>query len=235
MNNFNFDFDNIPDSGNSPLVFFDINYKGKPFGTLHIELFREVFPEAVENFIYLCKGSTYRTESFGFGKYEYQKITRRTYENCKFYDFLHDNYIISGDIYKNDGTDGGTIYNDCPIPAYYHNYYYPHDQKGLISLIPYYDPSTGTYYFDSNFMITLDEPRPNNLIADLDKDQIVIGHVYEGLDVLDRMNHIIRPFAGRGFPDFRIANSDLNTTLMSKRRRRPIVPFKRKKVITDLE
>ena len=217
----NYSLTDLPDSGKNPIVYMDIILKGEPLGRLYIRLFRDVFPAGVENFVKIAAGRTYRVLRKGNGKFQYKKETKRTYRGCKFFHFLYDNYIISGDIYNNNGSNAGTIYTDQPIPADFGEFYYPHETKGLVSLIPFKDEATGKLMYDSTFMITLDDANPNNTLSDLDTDQIVIGEVYNGLDVLDRMNQLLKPYAGRKYPEFIIGNSDIYRKRDGNRRIRP--------------
>lgn len=192
----------LPDSGKNPVICMDISLKGEILGRILIRLFRDVFPAGVENFIKIAGGQTYKYIPKGFGNYKYTKEVRRTYEGCKFFHFLYNNYLVCGDIYKNDGTSAGTIYCDEPIPADFGDFYYPHQTKGMVSLVPFRDEATDQLFYDSTFMITLDDMKPSNVLGDLDDDQIVIGQIYSGLDLLDRMNQMIKPYAGRKYPVF---------------------------------
>lgn len=214
----------LPYSGEKPKVFINIALNNKKFGRLDIELFRNVFPLAVENFVYLCKGSTYHIEDKGFPPYTYKKVVKRTYQNSKIYDYEFNNYIKMGDIYKNNGEGMATIYDDKLIPEYDSEFYYQHSEKGLVSLIPTYDESTGKYYYDGNFLITLDAPNPNNSIAELDTTHhIVIGKVYIGLDVLDRINKLTAPFNARTYPNMTIDSCGFNNIYVPSRRKRPVI------------
>lgn len=218
-----FDGDSLPNSGKEPHVYFDITLQEKPIGRLKIRLFRDVFPAGVENFVGIAAGNTYRIVTEGIGQYKYQKQTRRTYQGCRFFHYLHNNYLVSGDIYLNNGASAGTIYQDQPIPALLGDYYYPHETKGLVSLVPYQDPETKELFYDSTFMITLDNQKPTNLLQGLDDDQVVIGQVYDGLAVLDRMNTLIKPYAGRKYPEFYIGRSGVDRAVPRKVRRQPWV------------
>ena len=218
----NYSLTDLPDSGKTPIVYMDISLKGDIIGRIHIRLFRDVFPAGVENFIRIAGGRTYRVIKKGLGKYRYKKEAQRSYDGAKFFHFLHNNYIISGDIYSNNGTNAGTIYEDKPIPADFGEFYYPHDTKGLVSLVPFKDETTGQLNYDSTFMITLDNAKPSNIINELDQDQIVIGQVIRGMDVIDRMNQLIKPYAGRKYPEFIIAKADVYRSTNSNRRIRPI-------------
>ena len=213
----NYSLTDIPDSGNKPIVYMDISLKNEVIGRLQIRLFRDVFPAGVENFIGLAEGRTYKVVKNGNGKYKFNKETKRTYDGCKFYHFMHNNYIVCGDIYNNNGSSAGSVYNDTPIPPLFGEYFYPHETKGLISLVPFRDEATGKIFYDSTFMITLDDKKPTNVINELDDNQIVIGEVYDGLDVLTKMNELIKPFARRKYPEFII--SKCGSHLPSNRRR----------------
>lgn len=227
----NYALTDLPDSGKNPMVFMDISLKGDLLGRIQIRLFRDVFPAGVENFYKIVGGKTYKVEKKGTGQYKYKKEICRTYEGCKFFNFLHNNYVIAGDIYSNNGTSAGTIYCDNPIPADFGEYYYPHEAKGLVSLIPYKDETSGKLFYDSTFMITLDDVKPSNVLDSLDKDQIVIGQVSSGLDVLDKMNELIKPYAGRKYPEFIISKCDVYRANVKGKRIRPTLIQDRIKLI----
>ena len=137
--------------------------------------------------------------------------------------------MVSGDIYNNNGSNAGTIYCDKPIPACFGDYYYRHDTKGLVSLVPFKDEATGKLFYDSTFMVTLDNSKPSNLLCELNCDQIVIGQIYDGLCVLDKMNELIKPYAGRKYPEFIIGRSDVYRKRGFNRRIRPMSKCDRKK------
>jgi len=199
----NFSLDEIPNSGKNPIIHMDIMLQGQVLGTLSIKLFRDSFPAGMENFFNIITGVTYHIEDKGFGKYKYQKQTLRTYEDCKFFKLYHNNYIISGDIYANNGKQAGTIYYDQPIPPILGDYYYPLDTKGMVALVPYKNNETGELFYDSTFMITLDNMKPTNNIDKLE-NHIVIGYVYHGMELLDKINILIKPYAGRKYPNLTI-------------------------------
>lgn len=229
----NYSLLDLPDAGNNLVVYMDITLNEEIIGRIFIKLFREVFPAGVENFYRIASNRTYRIDQKGFGNYKFNRERLRTYQGCKFYNLKFNNYIVSGDIYNNDGTSAGTIFNDEPIPADFGEYYYPHDSKGLLSLVPYLDERTGLLFYDSSFMITLDNVRPTNTLVELDSDQIVIGQIYQGLEVIDRINELIRPFAGRKYPDFRIGKTDVYRKGTTLRRLRPITRIERQRMIKN--
>ena len=220
----NYCIDDLPESYNT-VVFFEISLKEECIGKILIRLYRDVFPAGVENFIGIARGKTYRTEKKGFGRYQYKKEIRRTYEGCKFFSFLYNNYTISGDIYKNNGTDAGTIYCDKPISdCYLGDYYFPHDRKGLISLVPFIDERTGRAMYDSTFLITLDDIKPSNNLAELNCNHVVIGQIYSGMEVIDKMNKMYFGFAGRKYPEFVISKCGVyGATNNMKMRAKPLL------------
>lgn len=225
----NYALTDLPDSGKNPVIYLDIGLKGEIIGRIHIRLFRDSFPAGVENFVKIAEGKTYQVIKKGAGRFTYTKDTRRTYEKCKFFNFMHNNYFVCGDIYQNNGTSAGTVYEDKPIPSIFGEYFYPHDSKGLVSLVPFYDEKTGQKYYDSTFMITLDSSRPTNVMSDLDTDQIVIGKISSGMEVLDKMNQLIKPYAGRRYPDFIIEKCDVWRRANGNRRARPLTNMDKKK------
>jgi peptidyl-prolyl isomerase H (cyclophilin H) len=229
----NYSLTDLPDSGKNPVVYMDISLKGEILGRIHIRLFRDVFPAGIENFVKIASGRTFKVVKKGNGRYKYKKEVKRTYEGCKFFQFLHNNYIISGDIYNNNGSNAGTIYCDKPIPPDFGEFYYPHEAKGLISLIPFKDETSGRIFYDSTFMITLDDIKPTNVLKNLDSDQIVIGQVYSGLDILDKMNILIKPYARRKYPEFVISKCDVYRKMDGTHRIRPITTAERKKIINE--
>jgi len=227
----NYSLCDLPNTGNNPVVWMDITLNEEVIGRIYIRLFRDVFPAGVENFYRIASNKTYRIQDKGCGNYKFKKETLRTYEGCKFYSMKYNNYIVSGDIYSNDGTNAGTIYYDQAIPASFGDYYYPHDTKGLISLVPFKNAETGQYYYDSTFMITLDDVKPSNVLSELNCDQIVIGQIYDGMDIIDRINKMIIPFAGRSYPKFKIGKTDVYRNTTNNRRIRPMTLVERKRLV----
>ena len=211
----------------------DISLKGEVLGRILIKLFRDAFPAGVENFVKIAGGNTYKVIKKGNGQFKYIKQIKRTYDGCKFFSFSHNNYVISGDIYNNNGKNAGTIYNDQPIPPDFGEYYYPHEAKGLISLVPFKDEASGNIFYDSTFLITLDNAKPTNILTHLDSDHIVIGQVYSGIEVLDKMNELIKPFAGRKYPEYVISKCDVYRKQNGNRRRRPLTIADKKKFINQ--
>ena len=72
-------------------------------------------------------------------------------------------------------------------------------------------------------MITLDDAKATNVLTELDNDHIVIGQVYDGLDVLDKMNKLIVPYAGRSYPNFIIKIKSVHVPKKSCKRPNRII------------
>ena len=210
----NYSQSDLPNSGESPIIYFDISLGQELLGRIYIKLYRDVFPAGVENFVKISDGKTHQIKKMNT-IFNCLKSTNRSYKDCKFFKMIHGNYIVCGDVYNNNGTTAGTIYNDEPIPGIFGDYYYPHTVKGLVSLVPYVDEVTGNTYYDSTFIITLDDVKPNNILSDLDEDHIVIGEIYQGLDIIDKINKIIIPYAGRRYPNITISDSGISNTARS--------------------
>jgi cyclophilin family peptidyl-prolyl cis-trans isomerase len=212
----NYSLDDLPDAGRYPVIFFDIDVAQKYIGRLVFRLDRDVFPAGVENLVRIAEGDTHRVvldpkiripgEKIIRGSSTIVKQIRRTFVGCQFFKVLHNNYLVSGDIYFNNGTSSGTVYQDKPIPSLFSDYYYPHEKFGQISLVPYVGDNEELFY-DSTFMITLDDKKSTNVLGELDADQIVVGILIEGHDILRRINDGIRPFAGRTYPKYTISNA----------------------------
>lgn len=209
----NYSLTDIPNSGPNPMIYMDLTVNNKPQGRIYIKLFRDAFPAGVENFLEIAAGSTQRAGPVNPAMPCDLKVIPRTYVDSKFYNFLFNNYLVGGDIYNNNGSNAGTIYNDQSIPFNAKNaVFYPHHKPGLISLIPYDESedigNTGNsedcLMYDSTFMITLDA------MPELDHGQIVIGEIYEGIEHIEKINSMIQPHAGRRYPDIRIADSGIH-------------------------
>ena len=78
----------LPNSGERPIVFMDISINDELAGRIYIKLFRDVFPAGVENFIKIAEGNTYRIIKKGVGPYQYEKHTRRSYDDNKFFNHM---------------------------------------------------------------------------------------------------------------------------------------------------
>jgi cyclophilin family peptidyl-prolyl cis-trans isomerase len=198
-------------TGKNITTFMDINVNGEFFGKIYINLYRDVFPKGVDNFVGIIEGQTYKLTDIGTAPYNFTKQTRRTYEGCKFFSYSYNNFLISGDIYANNGSDAGTIYNDEPILPYVgaNEKYIPKSLIGLVFLVPFNDPLTGKILYDSTFMISLDSSNTNNAYEQFGKELIIIGQIYKGYDVIQKINEAICPFAGKQYPVFSIGKCNV--------------------------
>jgi cyclophilin family peptidyl-prolyl cis-trans isomerase len=146
---------------NSKIVFLEFMIGMTPAGRIEIELFEEI-PIAAENFRALCTGEKGR----GF-------FGELSYNQSLVYKRIRTSYVEGGDIVKNDGTGGESIYGvDFTMQEVVSR---KHDSAGLISLAKIC-PNT----YNSRFTITL-EPCP-----ELDGVNLVIGRLVGGLDVLQK-------------------------------------------------
>lgn len=212
----NYSLDQLPYSGENPVVYMDISLNGQKLGRICIRLYRGAFPAGVENFVKIATGNTCRICKPSEPKYRYIKHIKRSFDNTNFFNHSYNNYIVGGDIYNNDGSSAGTVYNDEPIPEPEIFLRTHHDAKGLVSLVPFKDEATDKIFYDSTFMITLYD-RPTEMMDELDKDQIVIGKIYSGIELLDKMNQLLVPFAGKKYPKFKIEKSGILNSQIKRR------------------
>lgn len=182
-------------------VYLDLAVNEKEMGRLVIKLYRDLFPEGVQNFVSICQGNTNQQIPTGYQDQPIWKTTRRSFDGCVCYRYQYDGYLLSGDIYHNNGSSAGTIYDDAPISAPDPDRYIPHEMAGLISLVPQTprpnESESSIHQYDSTFLITLAAPSAD-VQAKLDRDQIVIGHVVQGLEVLAAINQEISPLQTGG-------------------------------------
>lgn len=209
MNNSNCKQTILPITSSESTVHFSISMNEQLLGTIKILLMRDSFPDGVDNFYYIAKGNTYKIEEKGFGNSKFAKQIERSYKDTKFFKLKHNQYIMGGDIYTNDGTSTGSIYEDKLISeCKLGDYYYPFDTKYLVALVPIRISGRTEIFYDSTFIITLDTPYNNDKLRFLDDGYIVIGTVVQGIDVLEKINSSIMPFAGRKYPTIKITKSN---------------------------
>lgn len=151
-------------SSNHVVVYFTIEIEKRVFGNLEIELYDDV-PLAAENFRSLATGGREGTRG-QILHYKHSVI----YAN-------KGPYLEGGDIISNTGRSGESIYG--PTFSDQEGLRRKHSEKGLVSL-----KNTGFNTFDSRFMITL-TGCPN-----LDFNNIVVGRVIKGLEILDRVANV---------------------------------------------
>jgi cyclophilin family peptidyl-prolyl cis-trans isomerase len=187
-------------------IFMDIEINNKYIGTLKIKLYRDLYPLGVENFYRIIQGNTSKNIERNNGRIKYTREIPRSYKKSVFFKTEYNGYIVGGDIYNNNGSSAGTIYDDNPISNILGEEYISHSKKGLVSLISYIDDTTKNVYYDSTFMILLNAIKNDQERQHYDNTQVVIGEIYDGIEILDLINSSIIPFAGRKYPIIKITD-----------------------------
>mmetsp|Transcript_16249 Transcript_16249/g.43783 ORF Transcript_16249/g.43783 Transcript_16249/m.43783 type:complete len:285 (+) Transcript_16249:28-882(+) len=154
------------DPSTSPITateacFLDISIDGAPAGRIVIELYGGVAPESVRNFRELAEGSR------GFG-----------YAGTSVYRCIPGLTIQAGDVTKDDGTGGRSIYGDS-FPA--ENFAISHSVPGLVSMVAGRGGAV-----DSRFLV---ETRPDGSQY-LDGKYVAVGRVIRGMDVVTRIENL---------------------------------------------
>ena len=147
----------ITNLADRPMAYFDISINGKEQGRIIFELFNDVVPKTVENFLYLCQNQE---------KY-------RSYKGCPFHRIMKNNGVFSGDITRGDGRGGWSIYGETFDDE---NFRAKHKIEGLLSMC-----NKGPNTNNSQFMITT-FPLPW-----LDGKHVVFGRVIKGYDIVRKI------------------------------------------------
>eukprot|EP00403_Amphidinium_massartii_P018532 CAMPEP_0178414026 /NCGR_PEP_ID=MMETSP0689_2-20121128/22826_1 /TAXON_ID=160604 /ORGANISM="Amphidinium massartii, Strain CS-259" /LENGTH=361 /DNA_ID=CAMNT_0020035307 /DNA_START=54 /DNA_END=1136 /DNA_ORIENTATION=- len=147
-----------------PLVFLDVAIDGADVGRIVCELFSDVAPKTVANFLALCKGES------GLG----QRGKPLHYRGCVFHRISTNSAIYAGDITHGTGKGGDSIYG----PEFDdENFALRHSRPGVLSMANKGRPNTN----DSQFMICT-APQPN-----FDLKHVVFGIVVQGMEVVKRV------------------------------------------------
>jgi len=189
----NFDLHDLPYSGENPGVSIIFSIQDIPLEPINVILDRKAFPAGVENFYKLASGQSIKSKTVVLPTRTYNQYQVRNYDRSICFIKKYNNIIIGGDIYKNNGLSSASIYDDEAFPFEDPGFYYSHNQKGLLSLVPYLDQETGQLMYDSIFSMTLRDPDINNDILSLDESQVVIGKVSSGINVLNMINNALMP------------------------------------------
>ncbi|XP_036397060.1 E3 SUMO-protein ligase RanBP2 isoform X2 [Megalops cyprinoides] len=143
----------------NPLVYFTITADGEPLGKITMELFSHIVPKTAENFRALCTGER------GFG-----------FRNSIFHRIIPDFMCQGGDITRQDGTGGKSIYGDKFEDE---NFDVKHTGPGLLSMA-----NRGRDTNNSQFFITLKKAEH------LDFKHVAFGFVKDGMDVVKQMGEL---------------------------------------------
>lgn len=130
-----------------------------------IELFFEVTPKAVMNFLEICKG-----------KLKNKKGERLTYEGCEIFRVVNNGYIQSGDLSHLNG--GKCIYEESFEDD---NYTIKHNSPGIVGMVK----RRGINHTnESQFYITL------NSLQSFDSKFVAFGRVIKGYDVVRQIAEV---------------------------------------------
>ncbi|XP_058885011.1 E3 SUMO-protein ligase RanBP2-like isoform X2 [Acipenser ruthenus] len=140
----------------NPIVYFDVSLDDEPIGRITMELFSHIVPKTAENFRALCTGER------GFG-----------FRNSIFHRIIPDFVCQGGDITKQDGTGGRSIYGDKFEDE---NFDVRHTGPGLLSMA-----NSGRDTNNSQFFITL------KAAEHLDFKHVAFGFVKDNMEVVKKM------------------------------------------------
>ncbi|CAD6501497.1 BgTH12-01749 [Blumeria graminis f. sp. triticale] len=166
----------LPASGN-PLVFFDITIGGEPLGRIQFELFADTVPKTAENFRQFCTGESKNHVGRPQG-----------YKGSKFHRIIKDFMCQGGDFLNGDGTGSTCIYGTTKFAD--ENFILKHTEPGLLSMA-----NAGPNDNGSQFFITT-VPTPF-----LDGKHVVFGKVFDGLEVLRKMENVKTGYRGKDVPN----------------------------------
>ena len=141
---------------NTNKVYLDVNIDENKLGKLVFELNNDVVPKTCKNFIDLCKN--------------------KAYKNVKFHRLVKDFCLQGGDITKNDGSGGISIYGNQFDDE---NFKLNHDDIGILSMA-----NSGPNTNNSQFFITLKSS------PFLNGKHVAFGKVISGIDLLKKINEL---------------------------------------------
>lgn len=138
------------------LVFMTISVNGEIIGNITFKLYDDILPLTCRNFRALCIGE----KKFG-------------YANTTIFRIKPGDYLQGGDVTKNDGSGGKSIY----VKKFKdENFLVRHDRAGRLSMANY-GRDTNQSLFTISFI-----PRPWS-----DKLSVGFGEVVDGFDILKRI------------------------------------------------
>ena len=147
----------------NPLVYFDIEQKGKPLGKMIMELYADVTPLTAENFRCLCTGEK------GTGR----KGKKLHYKGSKFHRCIQGFMIQGGDFTYGNGTGGESIYG---LKFKDENFKIKHTEIGQLSMA-----NAGPNTNGSQFFVTTSTP------GYLNGKHTVFGKVIQGYGVATKI------------------------------------------------
>uniref|UniRef100_A0A8D0CHT6 RAN binding protein 2 n=1 Tax=Scleropages formosus TaxID=113540 RepID=A0A8D0CHT6_SCLFO len=143
----------------NPMVYFDITVDGHLLGRITMVLFSHIVPKTAENFRALCTGE--------------QGLS---FLNCIFHRVIPEFMCQGGDITKQDGTGGRSIYGDKFEDE---NFDVRHTGPGILSMANW-----GRDTNNSQFFITL------KTAEHLDFKHVAFGFVKDGMDIVYQMGEL---------------------------------------------
>ncbi|KAH8384413.1 peptidyl-prolyl cis-trans isomerase D [Drosophila serrata] len=153
-----------PVKATNPIVYLDIDIGKEDAGRMIIELRKDVVPKTAENFRALCTGEC------GVG----QMGRPLHYKGNRFHRIKRVFAVQSGDVVRNDGTSGESIYG----PVFEdENFELTHNEEGAVSMANYGKPNSN----NSQFFITAVGCENLNGI------NVVVGRVLRGLAIVAEM------------------------------------------------
>eukprot|EP00906_Rhabdomonas_costata_P030964 RCo043767 len=151
------------DRKDNPICFMELTIAKRPVGRITLELFADVCPKTAENFRCLCTGEK------GTGK----AGKKLCYESSSFHRVIPGFIVQGGDITRNNGTGGESIFGD-KFPD--ENFTLRHTGPGILSMA-----NAGANTNNSQFFITL-AATPH-----LDRKHVVFGRIMRGFEVMKEL------------------------------------------------
>lgn len=128
-------------------------------GRIIFELYIDVCPQTVQNFITICSGC---------------KESPLTYKNSLLHKIVYSKYCVMGDITHRNGKGGASIYGDSFEAE---NFELQHTRQGVLSMICFKDNQV-----NSQFCLTF-APMP-----ELNGKQVVFGKCIKGSEFLKKIS-----------------------------------------------
>lgn len=154
-----------------PKCFFDIAIDGKAEGKIVMELYSDVVPITVKNFLEICKGEKNAHNKEGL-----------SYKNSVFHRVIPQFMLQGGDITNGNGTGGKSIYGEKFADENLQSSKFKHDVPGTMSMANAGPNTNGSQFF----ITTVATPW-------LDGKHVVFGRVIEGMDLVKKIESFGSP------------------------------------------